>query len=181
MSAALTSLEIPHALGGSMASSLLGVPRYTQDADLTAEPFPGRERALAACFGDEHYLSVPAMTEANRLRRSFNIINITSGFKVDVFIRKDRPFELSAMKRRAWIETADAGEPISVHSPEDCILFKLEWHRLGGEVSERQLTDCVGVLRVQAGRLDEDYLERWAAELGVSDLLERVRAQAGSS
>ena len=59
-------------------------------------------------------------------------------------------------------------------SPEDTILSKLEWYRLGGEVSERQWRDVLGVLKTCAGELDLDYLHKWAKEIGVTDLLERA-------
>ena len=65
-----------------------------------------------------------------------------------------------------------------VASPEDVVLAKLEWFRSGGEVSERQLRDVLGVLKVQGERLDLAYLQRWAATLGVGDLLESALLQA---
>jgi hypothetical protein len=177
---AFARLSVPYALGGSMASSVLGVQRSTQDADIAVEPFPGREDDLAACFGPDYYLSLPAVRDANRNRSSFNVIHTTSGFKVDVFVRQDRPFELSAMARRTAISLPDAPEqPVSFFSAEDVILFKLEWFRLGEGVSDRQWADVLGVLKVRADKLDFAYLEKWAAELGVQDLLARVRQEAG--
>jgi hypothetical protein len=176
---ALTKLGIPYALGGSMASSVYGVPRYTSDADVTAEAFPGKEAQLAAAFGEDFYLSESAIRDAVRLRSSFNIINTSTGFKVDVFVRKDRPFEQSAMSRRVSLEMPDSpGQPIVLHTPEDVILFKLWWCRLGNLVSEQQMRDIIGVLQVQAGKLDEAYLDHWAADLGVADLLGRARQDA---
>jgi hypothetical protein len=175
----LTRLGIPYAIGGSVASSVLGIMRFTQDADFSVEPFAGKEAAFAACFDANRYLSVPAMKEAIRLRRSFNIINTTTGSKVDLFVRKDRPFEISAMQRRRPYEFPDLPEqPLFILSPEDVVLFKLEWYRLGNEVSERQWTDVLNVLRVQAAGLDSDYLKHWATQLGVHDLLERALQQA---
>ena len=175
----LTRLAIPYALGGSMASSVYGVPRNTRDADVTAEPFPGKETPLVAAFGEDCYISEPAVRDAVRLRSSFNIINTVTGFKVDVFIRKDRPFEQSAMSRRVAVDLPDApGQPIVLHTPEDVILFKLGWYRLGNEASEQQFKDVLGVLQVQAGRLDDAYLDRWAADLGVADLLRRARQES---
>jgi hypothetical protein len=66
-----------------------------------------------------------------------------------------------------------------VASAEDTVLTKLEWYRMGSEVSERQWRDVLGVLKVQAERLDLAYLRRWAAALGVADLLEQALSQAG--
>ncbi len=113
-------------------------------------------------------------------RASFNIINTSTGFKADVFIRKDRPFEQSAMSRRLTVDLPDApGEPLALYTPEDVILFKLWWYRLGQESAYQQWTDVLGVLKVQAGRIDQAYLDHWAADLGVSDLLERACRESG--
>jgi hypothetical protein len=177
---ALDRLAIPYALGGSMASSVYGVMRYTQDADLTVEPFPGREQALADCFGGEHYVSVGAMRQANQQHSSFNIIHTTVGFKVDLFVRKDSAFERSAMSRRKALTFPDRPQqPIDVLAAEDVVLFKLQWYRAGGEMSERQWLDVVNVLKAQRDRLDRAYLDRWGADLGVDDLLRRSLAEAG--
>jgi hypothetical protein len=177
--AALDRLGIDYALGGSLASSIYGVSRSTIDADLCVEPFPGKESLLVDSFGPDFYVSRDAVVAAVRDRSSFNIIDTTAGFKVDVFVRKDRPFDRSVLARRRPITSPEPGSrPVFVVSPEDVILLKLEWYRLGHEVSERQWSDLLGVLRIQAGRLDEAYLDRWAADLGVSDLLARARNES---
>jgi hypothetical protein len=174
----LADLGIPYALGGSMASSVYGYDRYTRDADITVEPFPGKAAQLAAAFGSDYYVSVPAIEDALRRQASFNIINMRTGFKVDVFIRKDQPFERTAMARRINLELPDSpGQPLTLHTAEDVVLFKLRWYRLGNEMSEQQWKDILGVLKVQTGKLDEGYLDRWAADLGVADLLDRARRE----
>ena len=179
VAAAFTQAGIPYALGGSLASSIHGVSRYTRDADLTVEPFPGQEAQLASAFGPDYYVSLPAVQEAVRDRSSFNIINTLTGFKVDVFVRKDEPFEQSAMGRRTALALPNApGEVLVVQSPEDLVLFKLRWYRLGNEASGQQWDDVLGVLKVQAGRLDEGYLDRWAQHLQVADLLARARQES---
>lgn len=177
----LEALGIPYALGGSMASSVYGIGRYTHDADVTAEPFPGKEEALIAALGPDFYLSLTAIQDALRRRSSFNIINTRTGFKVDVFIRKERDFERSAFERRIPVSMPDApNEPIVLHSAEDVILFKLQWYRLGNEVITQQWTDILGILEVQKEGLDQAYLDHWARELGVMDLLDRARAEVKS-
>jgi hypothetical protein len=176
---ALVGLGIPYALGGSMASSIHGVDRYTRDADLTVEPFPGREADLAGAFGPDWYVSLPAVRQAVRQRSSFNLINTSTGFKVDVFVRQEVAFEQSAMARRVALALPDQpDQPIVVHTAEDVILFKLRWYRLGDESSGQQWGDVLGVLEVQAGKLDDAYLDQWAADLGVADLLRRARQEA---
>ena len=176
----LTKLDIVYALGGSMASSIHGIARFTLDADVTVEPFPGREEALAKSFGPDYYLSLPAIQDAVRLRSSFNIINTGAGFKVDVFVRKDDPFEQSALARRQMVTLNDKPEqPIAVLSPEDVILFKLQWYRLGNETLRQQLDDILGILRTRPGNLDEGYVTQWAQRLALNDLWERMLTERG--
>lgn len=175
----LDGLGIGYALGGSLASSLHGISRMTQDADVTVEPFTGREAEFIARFPPpDYYLSPDAVRDALRLRSTFNVIHLPTGYKIDVFVRKDDPFERSAFARREkYPMPVLPGDPVMVHTAEDTVLFKLRWYRLGGEISDRQWTDILGVMKVQAGRLDAGYLDRWAADLGVADLLARARAQ----
>ncbi len=176
--AVLDRLAIPYALGGSWASSLLGKMRFTNAADLTVEPFPGREADFCAGFGEEYYVSLPAVQQAVRRRSSCNIIHTTTGFKMDLFVRRDRAFEQALMSRRRSFVLPEGGQAIQCLSPEDVILIKLEWYRLGGEALQQQWLDVRGVMEVQAGQLDQDYLDRWATVLGVADLLERLRQES---
>ncbi len=173
-------LAIPYALSGSMASSVFGVPRFTQDADIAVEPFPGQERLLVESLDLRYYyISESAVVRANRAASSFNIIHTGIGFKIDVFVRKERAFDRSAMGRRISLELPDDPQhPLMLISAEDLVLFKLEWYHLGGEASDRQWADILGVLRTQADRMDRVYLDRWAAELGVGELLLRALEKA---
>jgi hypothetical protein len=151
------------------------------DADLAVEPFPGREAEFCCRFGPDYYISLPAVEQANRDLGILNIIRTLSGFKVDLFIRKDRSFERSVISRRFAFAVPDStGETIQCVSAEDLVLLKLEWYRRGGESSPQQLQDVRGVLEIQAERLDQAYLGHWAAELGVQDLLARVREETAS-
>lgn len=176
---AFDALGIAYAVGGSWASSLYGEARMTRDADVSAEPFPGKERALAARFGGDYYVSVDAVIQAVRQRSTFNIIHTPSAFKVDVFVVKDDGFERSLLARRAAGPGPGSSEnPLVWVSAEDITLLKLRWYRLGNEISDRQWSDVLGVLRTQAGRLDLPYLETWAENLGVADLLSKALGQA---
>jgi hypothetical protein len=175
----LESLGIGYAVGGSIASSLHGYNRMTDDAEITAEPFPGQaDQFLAAFDPTAYYVSPDAVRDALRTRSTFNILHPESGYKIDVFVRKDDPFEQAAFDRRGPYRIPELpGKPVLVHSPEDIILFKLRWYRLGGEISDRQWNDILGVMRTQAGRLDDAYLDHWAAAIGVKDLLDRIRTE----
>ena len=171
-------MGIPYALGGSMASSIYGIDRHTRDADVTLEPFPLREAEFADSFGPAYYKDLPAICQAVQTRGSFNIINTSTGFKIDVFICKDEAFGQSAMNRRVAVSLPDKPqETIAVYSPEDIILFKLRWFRLGNEASDQQFKDALGVLAVQGDKLDQRYLDDWSAKLGLADLLARARRE----
>jgi hypothetical protein len=172
--AALDRMGLPYAIGGSIASSTYGAPRFTQDADITIEPFAGKEAEFAAHFDAEFYVSVPAIQQANRRRSSFNLLHLTSGFKIDFFVRKDVPFAEAVMKRRRMEPLSQlGGQRLFLVSPEDIVLLKLEWYRLGNEVSDRQFSDVLGVLKMQGDKLDLKYLMDSAATLGVTDLLDK--------
>jgi hypothetical protein len=115
------------------------------------------------------------IAESIRRHSSFNIIHRESMFKVDVFIPRPRPFFRSQLAR-AQKQTFLLENELSANfgSPEDTILAKLEWYRLGGEVSERQWRDVLGMLKTRAGELDLGYMRKWANDLQVDDLLERA-------
>ena len=174
----LDSLHIPYAIGGSMASSIYGTVRFTQDADITVEPFGNVAGMLFEILGGRYYLSREAMSEALRRRTSFNIIHLASAFKIDVFVSKGTPFEKEVMLRRKQLRLSESIEKsFSVVSPEDIILLKLRWYLDGGSTSERQWADVLDVLTVQAERLDLRYLRKWAVSLRVNEFLEKAIAQ----
>ncbi len=174
-------LGVPYALGGSLASSIHGVPRQTQDSDIAVEPFLDKLQPFLESFGTGYYVSVEAIEDAHRRRASFNIIDFNTGLKADIFICPDAGFERIALSRRQPVALADLpAEPLDVFQPEDVVLFKLRWYRLGNEVSDRQWTDILGVLKAQTGRLDEAHLDHWAHVLGVADLLARARQEIAS-
>jgi hypothetical protein len=173
-------LGIPYVLGGSMASAVHGTLRATLDADLVVDIKHEHVEPLVKALSGTFYIDDLMIHDAITRRASFNLIHLESMFKVDVFVLKRRRFDTMQLERR--ITQAISTEParsIDVATPEDIILAKLEWYRLGNEASERQWSDVLGVLKVQAGALDLAYLRYWAADLGVSDLLERALDDAG--
>ncbi len=173
---ALESAGIGYLLSGLLASSLQGEPRATHDVDLVVEVSPHMVETLARAFGaDRYFFDATAARDALERRGVFNLIDTRSGDKVDFWMLTDEPFDLSRFSRRAAVEVF--GIEMKVSAPEDTILQKLAWAAKSGG-SERQLRDAIGVYEVQAGALDEDYLDSWAAELDVTDLLDEVRAAA---
>ena len=175
----LERMGLKYAIGGSIASSMHGPGRFTRDADITVEPFAGREAEFVTAFdADDFYVSEDAVRAAIRDRSTFNILHPATGYKIDFFVRKDEPFERSAFARRGPHPMPDApDELVQILSAEDIILFKLRWYVIGGGISDRQLTDILGVMRTQGDQLDAAYLDHWAAELGVAALLAELRKQ----
>ena len=174
---ALEGLGVAYMVAGSFASNFHGVPRMTQDADLVVEIDERGVLGLVRALENDFYVSEEAAREAVRLRRLFNAIHLATGFKVDLVVKKDRPFSDAELARRT--RGMLAGRPVSFASAEDTILTKLEWARDAG--SDRQLSDALGIIQIQGGSLDWPYLEKWADDLGVRDALENARRGAGSS
>lgn len=172
---ALEELNVPYLIGGSLASAVHGVARATVHTDLVADLHPEHAEPLAEALSGAFYVDVEAIQDAIRRRSSFNIIHLETMFKVDVFVCKRRPFDQAQFERRTvQVIATDPERTAYVASPEDTVLTKLEWYRMGGEASDRQWRDVLGVLKVQGERLDLAYLRRWAAVLGVADLLEEA-------
>ncbi len=171
----LEKLGVPYLIGGSLASTLYGMVRTTQDSDIITEMRSEHIQPFIAALEGEFYIDDEMIAESILQNSSFNIIHRESMFKVDVFIPRARPFQQSQLAR-VQRQTFQLETVLSANfaSAEDTILSKLEWYRLGGEVSERQWRDILGVLKTRAGELDLGYLGQWANELKVSDLLERV-------
>ena len=161
-------------LTGSVAASYHGRPRATHDADLVIDPTPEQlECLLTSLQGADFYVDRDGAREAMRRRGQFNAIEMRYACKIVLIVRQDRPFSETEFGRRVAVDLT-FGRNISIVTPEDAILSKLEWARKSGD-SERQLADAVGVLDLNRS-VDRRYIERWANELGVTDLWRRVSA-----
>jgi hypothetical protein len=176
---ALDELGIMYYAGGSVASSIHGVPRYTKDVDLVADLAPEQTDSLASRLNTDFYADAGQMREALRFGRSFNAIHFATGFKIDVFPLRKGAFhagEMARSERRAWdVDSTDSVE-LRVASAEDTILEKLVWYKQGGQVSDQQWSDVLGVATTR--QLDRDYMRVWAPRLGVGDLLGRLFSEA---
>ena len=162
---------VSHMVVGSFASNFHGVPRMTQDADIVVAGAADAILALVALLADDFYASEDAAREAIKYRKLFNAIHLETGFKVDLIVKKSRPFSDEELRRK--IEGSLGGEPAAFATAEDTVLTKLEWAREGD--SERQFDDAVGIIQLQRDRLDWSYIDRWANEVGVRELVARAR------
>jgi len=174
---ALEDVGARYAIAGSLASGVVGEPRSTIDVDIVVELESHQVDALAERLSTRFYVPVGLIRRAVQERSSANVIDTLTSLKVDLFMAGGTPLDRDALDRRVATVSADVARPLFVHTPEDVLLQKLRWYRKGGEVSDRQWRDVIGIVRVQGARLDRSYLTYGAALLGVTDLLERVLAQ----
>jgi len=80
----------------------------------------------------------------------FNVIDLRTGWKIDLIIRKSRAFSREEFGRRQRLSLQ--GISFSVASAEDVILSKLEWSKLSQ--SQRQIEDAAGILKIQRSSLN---------------------------
>jgi hypothetical protein len=176
---ALETSGVNYFIGGSLASAIYGISRATMDVDIIADLRPEQIETFTALLGSAFYVDEEMIQAAVQHQSSFNLIHRETLLKVDIFIHKTRPYDQEQFARRVHqVLSAELDHFAYVASAEDTILSKLEWYRMGGEVSERQWRDVQSILKVQGNRLDQAYLRHWAAQLGISDLLERAIAES---
>lgn len=174
------NLGINYYVGGSLASSAFGVPRATMDVDIVADIKLEQVTTLEEILKEEFYVDAEMIDDAIRKHSSFNLIHLGTMFKVDIFVLKDRTFDQQSFSRRIKKPVLeDISQQLFFATPEDIILNKLEWYKMGGEVSDRQWKDVLGILKVQGAKLDLSYLKLWSEKLGISNLLEKAFNEAG--
>jgi len=162
-------------VGGSVASSILGLPRATLDIDLVADLRGAHVRELHDALISDYYVDRDTMQWAVSTRRSFNAIHQASMIKVDVFCAGNDPLSRGELDRRVFFDLEVGRIPIC--SSEDIILQKLVWLREAGG-SERQWRDAVGVVQIRGAGLDRAYIDGHAVELGLTDLVTRLFEEA---
>lgn len=183
----LEPLQIPYVVGGSVASSLLGENRATQDLDLVINISMSQSQLLIKAMEGDFYISEIAVIEAIEKAKNFpreacfNVINLASIEKADIFVmNSDDPFSISTMNRRqSYVVSEEDQRAIYIYSAEDIILQKLSWYQLSGSGLEKQWRDVLGVLKVQGERLDFHYLNEWAEILSINDLLIQALLESG--
>ena len=163
---ALDQAGIAYMLTGSFASAHYGAPRSTQDIDLIIAPtVPQLRTFIQSLSVDQYYADLDAALEAYRRESLFNVIDLTTGWKIDLIFRKSRPFSQEEFSRRQMVTLQDLR--LFVATAEDVVIAKLEWSKLAN--SQRQIEDAASILRLRSGALDQPYLDKWLTELGLQE------------
>lgn len=173
---ALEALGVPYTIGGSIAASFAGEPRSTVDVDFVVALTAAHVKSLVAELAGDFYVAEDALRRAVQSGGTANLIHHDTQLKVDLFVAGGTPLDAQQIARRQRIDMPQG--TLYVHPPEDILLQKLRWFRIGGEVSDRQWRDILGIIRTQGTRLDRDYLATNASTLSVDALLARALAEA---
>lgn len=172
----LGAAGIPYMLTGSFASGIHGQPRASHDIDFVIAPNLGSLNALLRSLpAEQFYVSRDAALEAYGRESLFNVVDMTSGWKIDFICRKSRSFSVTEFQRREQ-QSLD-GHDVFVASAEDALLSKLEWAKLSE--SERQIVDAAGIVAIQGERLDTEYVQKWAEALDLEEQWAKAKERAG--
>ncbi|HKP38347.1 MAG TPA: hypothetical protein VJT71_15920 [Pyrinomonadaceae bacterium] len=174
----LEHLRIPYLIVGSFASSARGITRATMDADIVAQITEDQvQDVVKELSSRDYYVDDLAVRRAIINERAFNAIHRDSAFKVDIFVRRDEFSKNQLERKLAENILPDSDAVVYIATAEDTIVAKLVWFRKGGESSDRQWSDVLGVLKIQHARLDYEYMQHWCELLGVADLLSKALAE----
>jgi hypothetical protein len=178
----LEGLGVRYLIGGSLASSVHGETRSTNDVDVRVDFHSEHVEPFVEAIRGDYYVSESAVRAAVESGYHFNMIHTNAAVKVDLFLAGSDPFDLERLDARQPLQLPTEPETrVYVDTAEHSVLRKLEWFRRGGEVSERQWRDVVAILRIQGSRLDRPRLGMWAPRLGVADLLDRAFQEAAGT
>jgi hypothetical protein len=173
---ALDRAGIVYMLTGSFASAHHGVPRSTQDIDIVIAADPAQLRIFVQSLpSGEYYADLDAALVAHKRESLFNVIDLATGWKIDLIIRKSRSFSQEEFGRRQLVTVQ--GLHLFVASAEDIVIAKLEWSKLAQ--SQRQIEDVAAILRLRWELLDRPYLEKWISELNLNEEWGNARGIAG--
>ncbi len=178
ITSALDEAGIAYMLAGSFASAYYGAPRTTQDIDLVIAATADQLRTFVQLLSnDQYYVDLDAALEARKHQSLFNVVDMATGWKIDLIIRKSRPFSEEEFRRRKLVNLQ--GRSLFVASAEDVVVSKLEWAKLAQ--SQRHIEDVAGILRMRWDSLDRAYLEKWILELRIEAEWNDARRAAGVS
>jgi len=174
----LEEAGVPYMLTGSLAAAYYATPRATQDIDVVIDPREADLRRIIDEFSAAgYYVDRETALAALESRGQFNAIDPDSGWKVDLIVRKERPFSQVEFERRST--TSLLGVDVSLATPEDLLLAKLEWGKLADSALQRR--DVLQLLERSLDRMDLEYVEHWVKELGLEAEWTRIQEQRSES
>lgn len=176
VTAALDQAGIPYMLTGSFASTLHGAGRATQDIDLVISATADQLRKFESVLPEHYHRDLTSALEALKHRSMFNILDMEYGWKIDLIFQKPGAYAQQAFSRRGPAESD--GVPVTASTPEDLVISKLEWAKMGESL--RQIDDVAGVLNVRGDQLDFPYIEKWVKELGLDEQWAAAQARAAA-
>ena len=172
---ALERSDVPYMLTVSFVSAYYGTPRSTQAIDVIVEATPAQLRAFVNSLPiDQYYVDLDAALQALKAESMFNVVDRSTGWKIDFIFRKSRPFSREEFRRRIRARLQDVS--VFVASTEDIVIAKLEWSKLAE--SQRQIDDVASILRIRRETLDRAYIEKWTRDLRLEDEWGKARAAA---
>ncbi len=174
----LDDLNIAYALGGSLASSLVGEPRSTIDVDMAAQLESSTIEIFLEKLPNEIYVPLDSVKSAVKFNSSFNLIDIENSLKIDIFVCSDDTLDTQQIKRRVLIDLPGRDYKLWVTSPEDQVLRKLNWYLLNNKALGKQISDVIGVLKINKNTIDIKYMIEQSKTLGLFKLLMQVLEQS---
>jgi hypothetical protein len=156
---------------GSVAGTVYGEPRLTNDMDIVLTLMPQTARTFLAGFDPQEFYLPPEDIIAHEATRGgqTNLIHHKSGVKVDLLFRKSNPHALQEFNRRVQIEIF-RGIKAWIATPEDVIIGKLRFYREGQ--SAKHLTDIRGIMANTT--IDRTYLDRWIRDLDLGSVWKKI-------
>lgn len=169
----LECLGIPYMVVGGFAAIIYGEPRFTIDVDILVEIDARHVEPLVAAFPiPDYYASEEGIRDSLQRGYPFNVIQPSTGAKVDLVPLPTDPFTRAAFRRRTRMEYDEAGNTAAFISAEDIVLAKLIAFRNTG--SDKHLRDARGVLVTQWGDLDLEAMRAGARACGVLGTLDEL-------
>ena len=166
----LEKAAIPYMVSGSVAMTFYALPRMTRDIDIVIELSAPDAARISKLFAGDFYVDEEDVRECIKTAGMFNIIHNRSMVKIDFILRKSSDYRETEFRRRRAIEIE--GVAVSVVTPEDLLLSKLEWAQ--ESQSELQLGDIRNLINQRAD-LDWSYISSWADRLGLGTALAKLR------
>jgi hypothetical protein len=167
---ALNAMRLPYMLVGSFSSNHYGVPRSTLDADFVLQLGDTDVGELARTLAPELRLDPQASFETITGTYRYVATAASVRFKLEFFLLTEDPYDQERFGRR--VNTSFLGRSVFLPSAEDVVITKLRWSQRGRR--QKDVADVKGVLAVQRGRLDWEYLTGWCGRHGTLDLLEEL-------